>query len=117
MAEYRLGEVEMRFANLIWDNEPLTSGGLVKIAEAELSWKKSTTYTILKRLCDREIFRNDCGIVTSLVSKTELEATMSMKFLDDNFDGSLAKFLTALGSKKELTEAEIKEIKAFLKSY
>ena len=71
MAEYKLGEIEMRFADIIWENEPLASGELVKLCEKALNWKKSTTYTILRRVCDRELFQNQDGIVTSLVSKEE----------------------------------------------
>ena len=71
MPEYRLGEMEMRFAEIIWENEPLPSGELVKLCEKELSWKKSTTYTILHRLCDRGLFRNEGGVVTSSAKEIE----------------------------------------------
>ena len=71
MIDYKLGEVEMRFADIIWCNEPLPSGELVKLAEAELSWKKSTTYTILRKLCEKDIFQNEGGVVTSLITKSE----------------------------------------------
>ena len=80
MAEYKLGEIEMRFADIIWENEPLASGELVKLCEKALNWKKSTTYTILRRVCDRELFQNQDGIVTSLVSKEEFFAGQSEKF-------------------------------------
>lgn len=114
MAEYRLGEIETRFADLIWSNEPVSSGELVKLAEAELNWKKSTTYTILRRLCERGIFQNDGGTVTALVTKQEFDAVQSEKFLEETFAGSLPKFLTAFATRKKLSEKEIEEIQRFI---
>ena len=87
MAEYRLGEVEMKFAELIWENEPLSSGELAKLSEKELGWKKSTTYTILKRIQERGLFRNEGVIVTSLVSKKEFLSGKSAQFVEDTFAG------------------------------
>lgn len=117
MADTRLGAMETRFANLIWDNEPLPSGELVKLCEKELSWKKSTTYTILRRLCERGIFQNNDGIVTSLMSKKEFNALQSEKFVEETFDGSLPKFLTAFSMRKKLSEKEIAELQAFIDQY
>lgn len=114
MADYRLGEIEMRFADLIWQNEPVTSGDLVKLAEKELSWKKSTTYTILRRLCERQIFRNQDSIVTSLLSKEEFLAGQSEKFVEETFSGSLPKFLAAFSSRKKLSDKEIEEIQKII---
>lgn len=111
MAEYKLAEVESRFADLIWANEPLTSRRLAELAEQALSWKKSTTYTILKRLCDRELFQNLSGQVTSLVSREEFYARQSEQFVEDNFQGSLPAFLAAFGSRKRLTDREIQELR------
>ncbi len=110
MAEYRLGEVEMRFANLIWENEPLSSGELAKLCERELNWKKSTTYTVLHRVCDRELFRNEKGVVTSLVSREEFYAMQSKQFVEDSFGGSLPKFLAAFTSRSKLSADEIKQL-------
>lgn len=114
MAEYRLGEVEMRFANLIWDNEPLSSGELAKLCEKELNWKKSTTYTILHRVCDRELFRNEKGMVTSLVSKEEFYAMQSRQFVEESFSGSLPKFLAAFTSRSKLSEEEIRQLQEII---
>lgn len=111
MAEYKLAEVESRFADLIWANEPLTSRRLAELAEQALSWKKSTTYTILKRLCDRELFQNQSGQVTSLVSREEFYARQSEQFVEDNFQGSLPAFLAAFGSRKRLSDREIQELR------
>ncbi len=110
MIEVKLGEVEARFADIIWQNEPLHSRVLAELAEKELSWKKSTTYTILKRLCERGIFQNSNGTVTSLISKEEFHALQSEKFIDETFDGSLPAFLAAFGSRKKLTDEEIREL-------
>lgn len=114
MAEYKLGEIEMRFADLIWNNEPVASGELVKMAQKELNWKKSTTYTILRRLCDREIFQNKKGIVVSLISKQEFNALQSQKFVEDTFDGSLPQFLTAFTTRKKLSDREIDELQRII---
>ncbi len=107
MSEYRLGEIEARFADLIWKHEPLTSGELVKLAEKELTWKKSTTYTVLRRLCERGIFRNEEGKVTSLISREEFYAAQSEEFIEETFSGSLPAFLAAFSHKKKLSEDEI----------
>ena len=104
MAEYKLGEIETIFADIIWDNEPVTSRRLTELAEERLNWKRTTTYTILKRLCDRELFRNKDGKVTSLVSREEFYARQSEIFVDETFHGSLPAFLAAFGSRKKLSE-------------
>lgn len=114
MAEYKLGLMEMRFADLIWENEPLSSGELVKLSEGELGWKKSTTYTILRRLCERGIFKNRDSIVTSLLSKEEFNARQSEEFVEENFDGSLPQFLTAFTRRKKLSEEEIEELQRLI---
>ena len=114
MAEYKLGEIEMRFAEIIWNNEPLTSGELVKLAEKELLWKKSTTYTILRKICEREIFKNENGTVTSLISKEEFLAGQSEKFIEETFSGSLPKFLSAFTMKKKLSNKEIEELQRLI---
>ncbi len=114
MADTKLGVVETHFADLIWDNEPISSGELVKLCEQELSWKKSTTYTILRRLCERGIFQNIKGTVTSLISKDEFNAAQSEKFIEETFDGSLPKFLTAFSMRKKLSNEEINELQKFI---
>lgn len=114
MAEYKLGEVEMRFASLIWGHEPIASGELAKLCEKELNWKKSTTYTILRRVCDRGLFQNERGIVTSLVSRQEFDAMQSRQFVDESFNGSLPRFLAAFTSKSKLSEEEIRELQEII---
>ena len=114
MKDYSLGEVEARFADLIWQNEPLTSGELVKKAEEALLWKKSTTYTVLRRLCDRGLFRNENGTVTSAVSREEFYAKKSEQFVNETFGGSLPRFLTAFSRGKKLSEDEVEALLKFI---
>lgn len=114
MAEYKLAEVETIFASLIWDNEPISSRRLTELAEERLNWKRTTTYTILKRLCDRELFRNEGGKVTSLVSREEFYARQSEMFVEDTFNGSLPAFLAAFGSRRKLSDSEINELQKII---
>ncbi len=110
MAEYKLGQIETIFADMIWDNEPVTSRRLTELAADHLNWKRTTTYTILKRLCDRGLFQNEGGTVTSLVSREEFYARQSEIFVEETFHGSLPAFLSAFGSRKKLSDSEIEEL-------
>ncbi len=114
MSELRMGTIESRFADMIWENEPVPSPELVKLAERELNWKKSTTYTVLKRLCERGIFQNQGGMVTSLLSRQDFYAVQSEKFVEETFSGSLPAFLTAFTTRKKLSEEEIAELQALI---
>lgn len=107
MNDYQMGEIESRFADIIWENEPLSSTELAKISEKELNWKKSTAYTVLKRLCNKGIFKNEHGTVTSRISKNDFFSAQSEKFVNDTFGGSLPAFLAAFSSRKNLTSEEI----------
>ncbi len=114
MADLRLGPVESRFAELIWDGEPISSTELVHLAERELEWKKSTTYTVLKRLCEKGIFQNEGGVVTSRLSREEYAARQSEQFVEETFSGSLPAFLTAFTRRKKLTEEEIGQLQRLI---
>ena len=114
MTAIRLGEVEMKFASLIWEKEPIASGELVKLCEKELNWKKSTTYTCLKRLCEKGIFHNEDGIVTSILSQEEFVAKQSEQFVEDTFKGSLPGFLAAFCSRKKLSKDEVEALKRII---
>ncbi len=114
MEELRLGAVETHFAEIIWANEPLSSGELVKLCAKELDWKKSTTYTVLKKLCERGMFQNQEGVVSSLISKKEFQAMQSEQFVEDTFAGSLPQFLTAFASRKKLSDKEIAELQRII---
>lgn len=116
MAEYRLGEVERQFAEIIWEKEPLSSGELVTLCAKELDWKKSTTYTVLKRVCERGLFQNADGTVTSLVSREEFFGKQSEQFVEETFDGSLPSFVAAFTSQKKLSEEEIRELEELIKA-
>lgn len=115
MVEYKLGVMEMKFADLMWDNEPIPSGDLVKLCEQELGWKKSTTYTMLRRLCQRNIFKNQDGLVFSILSKQEFHALQSEKFIEETFGGSLPQFLAAFSTRKKLTDKEIDELEKLIR--
>ena len=114
MGDLRLGAVESRFAAIIWDNAPVTSARLVELARQELDWKKSTTYTVLKRLCQRGIFQNQDGVVTALVSKEEFYARQSEEFVEETFSGSLPAFLTAFTRRKKLSQEEITQLQQLI---
>ena len=117
MREYKLAEGEARFAELIWQKEPIASPELVKLCEKEFQWKKSTTYTVLKKLCERGIFQNEKAIVTSLISKEEFYGYKSRKFVEESFGGSIPRFLTAFMGGKKLTKEQAAEIRELIDSF
>lgn len=117
MNDYQLGAVEAKFADIIWENEPIASPLLARKSEETLGWKKSTTYTVLKRLCNKGLFQNAQGTVTSLVSKDEFYSFQSERFIDEAFSGSLPAFLTAFTSRKKLTEKEIEKLQQLIDEY
>lgn len=114
MADIRMGPAETQFAEIIWSNEPITSGALSKKAEEALNWKKATSFTVLKRLCERGIFQNQNGTVTSLISKEEFFARHSEQYVRETFGGSLPAFLAAFGTGKKLSDREIDEMKVLI---
>lgn len=117
MNEIKLGMVEARFADIVWENEPLTTKELVAVCEKELNWKRTTTYTVLKKLCERGIFKTENSIVTSLISKNEFYAIQSEKFVEETFAGSLPAFIAAFSSRKKPTAKELEEIKKMIDSF
>lgn len=117
MEEMKLGVVESRFADIIWSNEPLHSRELVALCQQELNWKKPTTYTVLRKLCERGIFQNQDGMVTSLISRQEFYAMQSERFVEETFEGSLPAFLAAFSTRKALTAEEIAQIRAMIDAY
>ncbi|MCF2557149.1 BlaI/MecI/CopY family transcriptional regulator [Fournierella massiliensis] len=114
MADAKLGAAEGRFADLIWQNEPLSSSLLAKLAEEELGWKKSTSYTVLKRLCDRGIFANQQGTVRSLLSREDFYAARGEQFLQEGFQGSLPAFLAAFSKRNKLSDQDIQELQELI---
>lgn len=117
MKEFRLGAVEAKFADLIWAREPLTTGELVKLCQEALCWKRTTTYTVLKRLCDREIFQTKDGVVTARISRAEFYACQSEEFVAESFGGSLPAFLTAFTARKKLSPEDVEEIRKMIDAY
>jgi predicted transcriptional regulator len=111
MPEFKLSPLEAKFADIVWESAPITSPELVKICERKLNWKKSTMYTVLKKLCERGIFKNDHASVSVEVTKDEFYEGHSRKYVEDTFGGSLPKFLTAFIAGGKLSEKQAEEIK------
>lgn len=116
MSDIRMGAGEARFAELIWEHEPISSGNLAKLALEALHWKKTTAFTVLKRLCDRGLFQNAGGTVTSLLSREDYFAKHSAQYVEENFGGSLPAFLTAFSSGKRLSDQEVDELQKLIDS-
>lgn len=116
MTDYILGAVESRFADIVWADAPMTTAELVKRCAEVLSWKRTTTYTVLKKLCEHGFFRLEDGVVTVVTTKGEYDADRSEKYIEESFSGSLPAFIAAFTKKKTLTEEEIAEIRAMIDS-
>ncbi len=114
MAELKLESAEMMFAELVWENEPVTTAELVRLCEEKMNWKRSTTYTVLRRLSDRGYFRTENSVVTSLVSRDDFYARRSRSFVDTAFHGSLPAFLAAFTGGAKLSESEIAELQKLI---
>ena len=114
--ELRLGAVETRFAELVWEHAPLPSGELVRLCREELEWAKSTTYTVLKKLCERGIFRNEDGMVSAVMTRDEFRSAQSRAFLAETFGGSLPAFLAAFTAGRRLTDEEAEEIRTMIEA-
>lgn len=115
--DIRLAEIESRFVELIWGREPISSGDLVFLCEKELNWKKSTTYTVLRRLCQKGILKNEEAVVTSVMKKEEYMARCSEQIVEDTFEGSLPQFVAAFMSRKKLSRKQIDEIQKLIDEY
>ncbi|MBQ3266265.1 MAG: BlaI/MecI/CopY family transcriptional regulator [Ruminococcus sp.] len=115
--EYSLGAAEAKFADIIWKNEPLSSSLLSKLSEQELGWKKTTSFTVLKRLCNKGLFQNNNGTVTSLVKRDEFYARQSKRFVEENFNGSLPAFIAAFTKSKSLSPEEVTELRRLVDQY
>lgn len=110
MAEIQLGIAESRFADMIWEKEPVSTSELVKLAEAAFLWKRTTTHTVVKRLCEKGLFVNNKGIVTALIKRDQFYSLQSEKIVEDSFSGSLPAFIAAFTRNKKLSDGEISEI-------
>lgn len=116
MSDLRMGTAEARFADMIWEKEPITSGQLAKIGLAEFNWKKTTSHTVINRLCDRGLFKKENGVVTSLISREEYYARHSETYIEETFGGSLPAFLAAFGTRKKLSDREVDELQKLIES-
>lgn len=117
METYKLGEMEARLAKLIWGHAPLRTSELVALCEEAFAWKRTTTYTMLKRLCERGIFVNDKGTVQTLISQEDFLANQGTQFIEEYFKGSLPLFLTAFSRKRRLGKKDVEELKRLIDSY
>lgn len=114
---YQLTETEMKFAEMIWEEEPVGSGELVRLCEEEFGWKKSTTYTFIKKLCEQGIFQSENAVVTALVSREKYLQQQGEAFVEKTYDGSLPKMIAAFIERKRLSRAQIEEIEKMIEEY
>lgn len=112
-----LGELQTKFVELIWKKEPIGSGELVKLCDEEFGWKKSTTYTVLKKMCEKGILKNEGGVVSSLLPREEFYSAKSRQFVEETFQGSLPAFFAAFSSGKKLSKKDVDELQKMIDSY
>ena len=117
MKDIELGAVQERFADIVWANEPLGSGELVKLCEKELGWKKPTTYTVLRKLCEKGLLQNEDGLVTTLMTREDFYSAKSEQIVEDSYEGSLPAFIAAFTSRKKLSNAEVDEIQKMIDEF
>ena len=115
--ELELGAIQERFADIVWANEPIGSGELVKICEKELNWKKATTYTVLRKLCEKGLLKNENGVVSSLISKEDFYSAKSEQIIEESYEGSLPAFIASFISRKNLTAKEADEIQKMIDTF
>lgn len=114
MTDNKLGAVEARFADIIWQHEPLRSRALAELCQRELNWKRPTTYTVLRKLCQRGIFQNENGTVSSRMSREQFYAMQGQQLVEEAFQGSLPAFIAAFTQRQALTAEEIAEIRRMI---
>ena len=117
MKNIELSETQEEFVGIIWENEPIMSGELVKICEQRFQWKKSTTYTVLHRLCEKGVLKNDNGYVSSALSREEYHQIRSWKVVNDCFEGSVPSFLASFTRVNKLTPKDISDIQKIIDDY
>lgn len=116
MEAYQLGAIETRFAKIIWSSAPMTTRQLVEACEKELNWKRPTTYSILKKLSEKGFFKMEDKVVTVLMTEEEYQARQSERFVEENFQGSLPALVLSFGSRKKLSEDEIRELEQVIRT-
>ena len=113
----RIFESEYRFCRILWEREPVTSGELVRLCRERLAWKPTTTYTVIRRLAERGVLKNENSVVTSLVSRDEVQAAEIDELVDKKFDGSLPAFVAAFTRRRKLSRAEVEEMQRMIDEY
>lgn len=113
----KIFESEYRFCEILWEHEPVSSSELVRLCNEQLEWKKSTTYTVIRRLSERGIVKSENAIVTSLISREDAQSAESAEVVERNFAGSLPSFIAAFTRKKALSKSEIEEIQKIIDAY
>lgn len=117
MDQFKLGEMEQKFADIIWEHEPVSSRELTELCSEAFAWKRTTTYTMLKRLCNRLIFENQKGRVVALMSKEDFSVAQGKAFLKETFKGSLPLFFSAFTSRNPLSDTEISELQKLIEAH
>ena len=117
MVTYNMTEAETLLAELIWEQEPIGSGNLVKLAAQRLGWKKATTYTVLRKICENGIFQNKAAVVTSKMSREEYINRKGEQYLEENYNGSLPNFVASFLKRKKLSKKQIEELVVLIDEY
>lgn len=116
MEKIKIFEAELKFMNIIWNHEPVATGESVKLCQEELDWKKSTTYTVLRRLVQRGAIRNENSLVNSLVSRSEVQKQESREHIEKIYNGSLSNFFVSFLQNEKLSEEELKELRKIIEN-
>lgn len=114
MSTPKVFESEYRFCRILWQNEPISSAELAKLCSRELGWRRTTTYTVIKRLGERGVLKNENSIISSLVSKEEVQLAEMTEMMEKTFENSLPAFIAAFARKENLTEEEIRQIQKII---
>ncbi|MDD6038689.1 MAG: BlaI/MecI/CopY family transcriptional regulator [bacterium] len=114
MMEIQLGVIEAKYADMIWEHEPVTSSELVKMTAIAFNWKRTTAHNVLRRLIDKGLFRNDNGLVTAVISREAFYSKQSRQYVEDTFAGSLPAFIAAFTQDAKLTQEEAEEIRKMI---
>ncbi len=113
----KIFESEYRFCLILWDNEPVSSGKLVELCKEHLGWSKATTYTVIRRLSERGVVKNENTVVTALISKEEAQASRLDEMVEETFEGSMPAFIAAFSKSKKLSRQEVEQLQALIDSY
>lgn len=113
----KIFESEYRFCLILWEHEPATTTQLVKLCREKLEWKRTTTYTVIKRLCERGVLKNDGGVITSLVSKDQAQAAEIDELVEKKFEGSIPAFVAAFGRRQRLSQEDIQQMQQLIDRY